>query len=150
MNNKQQHFAESPNIKFTKVNVIKRFIVMKEYITIIHMNRTTNKLSSKKRHKKIIKLSKSCKGSLSNLFIAANQTVLKALKNSYKGRKDKKRLYVKLWTNRINATCRNNNTTYTLLKEKIHKKNIDLNRKIIAKISNIDDEMVKKLIMINN
>lgn len=110
------------------------------------MNRVTNNLTARKRHKKILKLSKSYKGSLSKMFIAANQTVLKALKYAYLGRKNKKRNYSRLWTKRINLTLRDENINYSKLKEKITERKISLNRKIIAKICIIDKEMVDKLL----
>jgi large subunit ribosomal protein L20 len=109
------------------------------------MNRITNNLTSRKRHKKILKLAKGYKGSLSKLFISANQTVLKALKYSYVGRKNKKRNYSNLWTKRINLTCKANNINYNSLKQNITEKKLSLNKKILAKIFLIDEEMTNKL-----
>lgn len=119
---------------------------MKYYNNI--MNRAINNSIPKTRHKKIIKLSKGYKGSLSKLFIAANQTVLKALKYSYTGRKNKKREYINLWTKRINASCKINNTNYSIIKKNIKKKSIILNRKIIAKICLSDKKMLNNFITI--
>jgi large subunit ribosomal protein L20 len=114
------------------------------------MNRATNNLNPKTKHKKILKLSKGYKGSLSKLFIMANQSVLKALNYSYKGRKEKKENYKKLWTKRINITCKISNIKYNLLKENLNKKNIFLNKKIIAKIFRIDKEITDKILNATN
>ena len=112
------------------------------------MNRVTNNITSRKRHKKVLKLSKGNKGSLSKLFIAANQTVLKALKYAYSGRKNKKRNYSSLWTKRINLTCKTNNINYNILKENLAKRKVYLNNKIISKIFIIDKEMTTKILEI--
>lgn len=110
------------------------------------MNRTNNSLTPKNKHKKILKLSKSYKGSLSKLFIAAKQSVLKALKYSYKGRKEKKQNYKKLWTKRINITCKLNNIKFNTLKKNLNEKKVFLNQKLIAKIFTIDKIMINKIL----
>ena len=58
------------------------------------------------RHKKILKYAKGFRGSNSKLFIAANQTIMKAWRNAFRDRRKKKRDYRRLWITRINAACR--------------------------------------------
>ena len=58
---------------------------------------------ARKRRKKVLKLAKGFKGAHSKLFRVANQQVMKALKYSYVGRKQKKRVFRRLWITRINA-----------------------------------------------
>ncbi len=60
----------------------------------------------KNRHKKILKYAKGFRGSNSKLFIAANQTIMKAWRNAFRDRRKRKRVFRRLWISRINAACR--------------------------------------------
>lgn len=70
------------------------------------MPRVKRGTTTRKRHKKILKLAKGYRGSKSKSFRPANQAVMKALHNSYVGRKQRKRDFRKLWITRINAAAR--------------------------------------------
>jgi len=62
---------------------------------------------ARKRRKKVLSLAKGFRGAHSRLFRVANAQVIKALKYSYVGRKNKKRQFRKLWIVRLNAASRN-------------------------------------------
>nr|YP_009397457.1 ribosomal protein L20 [Dasyclonium flaccidum]ARW66643.1 ribosomal protein L20 [Dasyclonium flaccidum] len=94
---------------------------------------------ARKRRKKVLKLAKGFRGSHSKLFRTAKQQVLKALKYSYIGRKNKKRYYRRLWIVRINAAVRLYNINYSQFIYKLKKSNIALNRKMLAQLAIIDD-----------
>jgi large subunit ribosomal protein L20 len=85
---------------------------------------------ARKRRKKILSLASGYRGAHSILFRIANQQVMKALRYSYIGRKQKKRIFRKLWIGRINAASRLNGLSYSQLIHKFKKSNIDLNRRI--------------------
>jgi len=68
---------------------------------------------AKKRRKKILKLTKGYRGAHSKLFRTANQQLMKGLKYSYRDRKNRKRLFRKLWIIRINAVVRSYGTNYS-------------------------------------
>ena len=93
---------------------------------------------ARKRRKKILKLAKGFRGSHSKLFRTAKQQVLKALKYSYIGRKNKKRSYRRLWIIRINAAVRSCNINYSQFICLLKKENIGLNRKILSQLALID------------
>ena len=94
---------------------------------------------ARKRRKKILKLAKGFQGSHSRLFRVANQQVMKALKYSYTGRKQKKRQFRTLWITRINAASRQSfDLNYSTLIHRLKKKNIQLNRKMLAQLAVID------------
>ena len=63
---------------------------------------------ARKRRKKILNLAKGYRGAHSRLFRVANQQVMKALRYSYVGRKQKKRMFRRIWITRINAASRVN------------------------------------------
>lgn len=93
---------------------------------------------ARQRRKKILKLAKGFRGSHSKLFRTAKQQVLKSLKYSYVGRKNKKRNYRRLWISRINASTRLYNINYSKFISLLKKSNIGLNRKIISQLAIVD------------
>jgi large subunit ribosomal protein L20 len=62
---------------------------------------------ARKRRKKSCHL-RGYRGAHSVLFRVANQQVMKALRYSYVGRKQKKRIFRRIWISRINAASRLN------------------------------------------
>nr|YP_009297421.1 ribosomal protein L20 [Erythrotrichia carnea]AOM66764.1 ribosomal protein L20 [Erythrotrichia carnea] len=103
---------------------------------------------ARKRRKKILKLAKGFKGTHSKLFRIANQQVMKALRYSYVGRKNKKRQFRSLWITRINAACRNNNTNYSVFINKLKESNIGLNRKMLAQLAVLDNTTFEHVLKI--
>ena len=83
-------------------------------------------------------------------FRVANQQVMKALKYSYIGRKQKKRIFRKIWISRINAASRLNGISYSQLIHKFKKSNIDINRKMLSQIAILDVATFKSLINFSN
>lgn len=100
---------------------------------------------ARKRRKKILSLASGYRGAHSILFRIANQQVMKALRYSYIGRKQKKRIFRKIWINRINAISRLNGLSYSQLIHKFKKSNINLNRKMLAQIAVLDTSTFKSL-----
>jgi len=101
---------------------------------------------ARKRRKKILKLAKGFRGSHSKLFRTANQQVMKALVYSYRGRKQKKRIFRRLWIVRINAAVRNYDLTYSLFISKLKKQKIALNRKMLAQLAILDEKTFEQLL----
>ena len=101
---------------------------------------------ARKRRKKILSLASGYRGTHSVLFRVANQQVMKALRYSYIGRKQKKRIFRKIWISRINAASRINGISYSQLMNKFKKSNIDLNRKMLSQIAILDGLTFKSLI----
>lgn len=101
---------------------------------------------ARKRRKKILQLAKGYRGAHSRLFRIANQQVMKALRYSYVGRKQKKRFFRKLWITRINAASRYQNNlkvssprvSYSHLISSFKKNQINLNRKMLAQLAILD------------
>ena len=93
---------------------------------------------ARKRRKKILQLAKGYRGAHSRLFRVANQQVMKALRYSYIGRKQKKRVFRKLWISRINASARQKGITYSQLISSLKKNRVNLNRKMLAQMAVLD------------
>ena len=104
---------------------------------------------ARKRRKKILSLASGYRGAHSALFRVANQQVMKALRYSYVGRKQKKRIFRKIWISRINAASRLNGTSYSRLIHNFKKSKVDLNRKMLSQIAVLDKTTFKSLVNIN-
>ena len=92
----------------------------------------------KKRRKKVLKLTRGFRGAHSKLFRTANQQLMKGLKYSYRDRKNRKRLFRKLWIIRINAIVRSYGTNYSLFIAHTKKMQYGLNRKMLSQIAILD------------
>ncbi len=99
------------------------------------MARFKGAMVTKKRHKKILKLAKGYRGSRSVQYKTANEAVMKALKNAYIGRKQKKKSFRQLWIARINAESRNNGITYSKFMNGLKKCGIEINRKMLSELA---------------
>ena len=96
------------------------------------MARVKNGPHGRRRHKKILKLTKGQYGTKSKLFRRANEAMLKSLWYAYRDRRQRRRDLRKLWIARINAAARLNGTTYSKLIHSLKKAEIEINRKMLA------------------
>ena len=103
------------------------------------MARVKSAMTTRARHKKVLKQAKGYYGAKHYRFRNANQAVLKSLSYAYVGRKDKKSNFRKLWISRINAAARMNGLTYSKLISGLKKANVTINRKMLAEIA-VNDE----------
>tara|TARA_B100000900_G_C20523564_1_gene693238 strand:- start:51 stop:398 length:348 start_codon:yes stop_codon:yes gene_type:complete len=99
------------------------------------MPRSVNHVASKARRKKVIKLAKGYFGRRKNVWTVAKNAVEKGLVYAYRDRKVKKRNFRALWIQRINAGARQHNMSYSQFMGGVHKKNIELNRKVLADLA---------------
>ncbi len=94
----------------------------------------------RKKHKKILKITKGQYGSKSKLFRRANEAMLKSLWYATRDRRNRKRDLRRLWITRINAAARLNGTTYSRLIHGMKVTDIQLNRKMLADMAVRDPE----------
>ena len=99
------------------------------------MARVKGAVTTRARHKKVLKKAKGYFGAKSIRFRMANQAVMKSQMYAYIGRKNKKRDFRKLWIARINAAARMNGTTYSKFMSGLKKANITINRKMLAEMA---------------
>ncbi|MEZ4720717.1 MAG: 50S ribosomal protein L20 [Flavobacteriales bacterium] len=99
------------------------------------MPRSVNSVASRERRKKVMKHAKGYFGRRKNVWTVAKNAVEKGLQYSYVGRKHKKRNFRALWIQRINAGARLNGMSYSELMGKLHKAEIELNRKVLADLA---------------
>ncbi len=110
------------------------------------MPRSTNRVASRKRRKKILKAAKGYWGARSKVYTVAKNAVEKAMVYAYIGRKQKKRAFRRLWIARINAGARQHGTSYSRLIHGLKTNNIDLNRKVLADMAMNHPEVFKQIV----
>lgn len=110
------------------------------------MARVKRAVNARKYHKKILKLAKGYYGGKSKLFKTANETVIRALRNAYVGRKLKKRDFRKLWIARINAGARISGLNYSKFMNGMKLAGIDINRKMLSEIAINDPKAFADLV----
>jgi large subunit ribosomal protein L20 len=99
------------------------------------MARVKGGFTTRRRHKKILKLAKGYFGSKHRLFRTAHEQVMKSLMYAYRDRRQTKRNFRKLWIVRINAAARINGLSYSKLMHGLRLAGIDINRKILADLA---------------
>lgn len=99
------------------------------------MPRSQNKVASHRRRKKVLEQAKGYWGGRSKVYTIAKHHVEKALSHAYRHRRTKKREYRGLWIARINAAARMHGTTYSKLMSGLDKKQVMINRKILADLA---------------
>ena len=110
------------------------------------MARVKTGIITRARHKKVLKMAKGYFGAKSVRFRMANQAVMKSLNYAYIGRRLKKRDFRQLWIARINAAARINGISYSKLMDGLKKKNININRKMLAEMAVNDANGFAKLV----
>lgn len=110
------------------------------------MARVKGGVTTRKRHKRILKLAKGYRGNKSKAFRTAKQAVIKSLVYSYAGRKQKKREFRQLWIARISAQAKMNGINYSRFMNGLKKAGIEINRKMLAEIAVSDKEAFAALV----
>ena len=110
------------------------------------MSRVKGGTITRRRHKKVIKLTKGMYGSRSTLYRRANEAMLKSLWYAYRDRRTRKRDLRRLWIARINAAARLNGTTYSRLIYDLKQSGIGLNRKILADLAVRDPKAFSEVV----
>lgn len=99
------------------------------------MPRSVNSVASRARRKKILKLTRGNFLSRKNVWTVAKNTYEKGLTYAYRDRKRKKGEFRALWIQRINAAVRQYGISYSQFMGKLAKKNVTLNRKVLADLA---------------
>ena len=96
------------------------------------MARVKRGVTSKARHKKVLKKTKGQYGARSRLIKVAKQAATKAGQYAYRDRKKKKSTFRALWIIRINAAARQNNLSYSKLMYGLKSAGVEIDRKMLA------------------
>ena len=103
-------------------------------------------VSAHAKHKKILNQAKGMQHYRTRSFRLANQGVIKALRYSYRDRRNKKRDLRALWITRINNASRELGISYSQLISGMKAKNISIDRKILADLAVNNPETFKAIV----
>ena len=91
-------------------------------------------------------LAKGYRGARSKQYRVAKQSVMRALEESYTGRKQKKRQFRQLWIARINAAARMNGLSYSKFMYGLKLAEVNVNRKMLSEMAISDPEGFASLV----
>lgn len=113
------------------------------------MVRVKGGMTTRRRHKKVLKLAKGYWMTRHKQFRKAKEAVLHAGEYAFAGRKLKKRDFRSLWIVRLNAAVRTFGLSYSTFINMLKKKNVGLDRKVLAQIAvehpNVFKSIVEKV-----
>ena len=104
------------------------------------MTRIKRGVTKRKRHKKILKMTKGHQGGRHSLFRQANESMLHAYSYAFAHRRERKGDMRKLWNIKINAAARANGLNYSNFIRGLRLAGIEVNRKMLADIAMQDPD----------
>lgn len=112
------------------------------------MPRVRGGFTTRRRHKKVLKLAKGFRGAKSKLYRPAHEQVMHALAYAFAHRRKRKGDFRKLWIARINAATRNNGMSYSRFISGLKKAGVEVNRKILADMAIHDEAAFTQLVAV--
>jgi large subunit ribosomal protein L20 len=110
------------------------------------MTRVKRGVIANKRRKKVLKYTKGFRWGRKSKERAAKEALLHAWEHAFRGRKEKKRNFRALWNVQINAAVRPEGLNYNRFISGLKKKNIALDRKVLADLAEHDPAVFKKIV----
>ena len=99
------------------------------------MTRVKGGPRARKRHKRVLKLTKGQRGTKHTLYRRAHEAMLKSLAYSYRDRRRRKRDFRRLWISRINAASRQHGVPYSRFMAGLREAGVELDRKVLADLA---------------
>lgn len=112
------------------------------------MTRVKRGVLSHKKREKLLKYAKGFRWGRKSKERLAREALLHAWSYSFAGRKKRKRDFRKLWQVKINAAARADGFSYSKFMSSLSRKNIQLNRKILAELAQREPVIFKKIVEI--
>ena len=112
------------------------------------MPRATNNVASRKRRKKVLKLTKGYWGAKSKLYRTAHEAMMRALSYAYRDRRAKKRDFRGLWITRIGIAAKNEGISYSKFIRGLKVAKVEINRKILAELAVRDHEAFVSIVKV--
>lgn len=103
------------------------------------------KIAHKKRER-VLKYAKGFRWGRKSKERAAKEALLHAWTHAFRGRKEKKRVYRALWNVKINAAVRAEGLTYGKFINALKKKNVKIDRKILAELAEKEPAVFKQIV----
>ena len=110
------------------------------------MPRVKRGVTSRAKHKKVLKAVKGQWGRRKNTIRVARQAMEKSMQYAYRDRRNKKREFKSLWIQRINAGVRGERRNYSKFIHALSKSGIKIDKKILAEIAYDSPEAFKTIV----
>ena len=110
------------------------------------MPRVKRGLVSKRKHNKLLGLTKGYRGTKSKLVKVAKEASLHAGAYAFHGRKLRKRDFRALWITRIGEAVKSEGISYSVFMDRLKKANIQLDRKVLSDLVVTDPETFKAVV----
>ena len=110
------------------------------------MTRVKRGTIATKKRRKILKLTKGFRWDRKSKERAAKEALLHSLRRMFEGRKEKKRTMRGLWQVKISAAVRSEGLSYSRFIDALKKKNVIIDRKILAELAEHEPEVFKKVV----
>lgn len=110
------------------------------------MPRVKGGITTRRRHNKVLELTKGHHGKRHALYRHAHESMLHALDYAYVHRRERKGDMRRLWIVRINAAARMDGLTYNQFINGLDRANIEINRKMLADIAVKDPAKFSSLV----
>jgi len=110
------------------------------------MARVKRAVHARKKHREILEKAKGYYGNKSRSFRAANEQVLHSGQYAFRDRRARKGEFRRLWIQRINAACRQNDMSYSRFIAGLSAAGIEVDRKMLAELAVSDSEAFAALV----
>ncbi len=110
------------------------------------MTRIRGGTTRRRRHKKILGMTKGHQGVRHRLFRRAKESMLHAQQYAFDHRRQKKGEMRRLWNIRINAAARSNGITYSKLIHGLTLAGIEINRKMLSELAVSDGQAFSEIV----
>ena len=112
------------------------------------MPRVKRGVTSHRRHKKVLALTKGHRATKHSLYRRAHESMLHSLSYAYAHRRERKGDFRRLWISRINAASRAQGLTYGRLIYGLKQSGVEINRKMMADMAVREPEAFNNLVTI--
>lgn len=110
------------------------------------MARIKRGVTSRARHKKILKMAKGYRGRAKSCIRVAIEKVEKGLQYAYRDRRNKKGNFRSIWIQRINAAVREQGMVYSTFMAGVIKQGIGLDRKMLSEMAIHEPQDFNKIV----
>lgn len=110
------------------------------------MPRVKRGVTTHRRHKKVLALTKGHRATKHSLYRRAHESMLKSLSYAYRHRRERKGDMRRLWILRISAASRAQGLNYAQFISGLKKSGVEINRKMLADIAVRNPEAFTELI----
>lgn len=110
------------------------------------MARVKRAVNARKKHRSVLEKAKGYYGNKSRSYRAANEQVMHSGQYAFRDRRARKGEFRRLWIQRINAACRQNDMSYSRFIAGLNAAGIEVDRKILADMAVHDAESFTRLV----